>query len=685
MDKDTRNTIERATQRARKVLEEDFAAQLEGDFDVQRDGSVAIVGGSHLSARQEYQRERVVAAIEHKCASGMRPADAVGDYLRDAAFTALNRFIALKMLEARELVQECITKGDQSAGYREFCGMTPGLTMLADGAGYRLYIECLFDELSIGLKVLFNRRDSTSVLWPSRLCLQELLETINSPELEEAWGADETIGWVYQYYNGEVERKKMREESSAPRNSRELAVRNQFFTPRYVVEFLTDNTLGRIWYEMRQGQSALKEQCHYLMRQPNEIFLRLGEVAAEPSRLTKKSQIEKIQEPVYIPYRSLKDPREIRMLDPACGSMHFGLYAFDLFIRIYEEAWEIAKGPDSVQKSCESFASFVSFAASFSDKGAFLCQVPRLIVELNIHGIDIDPRAVQIAGLSLWLRAQRAWHQVGVKPADRPLITRSNLVCAEPMPGEKDLLREFVEKQFPVEERPAFSFLMEAIFDQMPLAGEAGLLIRIEEEIRTSIADTKRLWKEGPRLEQVPLFDENGERADQGDTRLDLSGITDEQFWERAEQRIYDALQLYAEQAESRGVFQRRLFANDAARGFAFIDLCRKRYDVWVMNPPFGSATKAFQPTYAEKYPLSKADMACAFVERAMSRMASGGRVGVLMTRTPFFLSSFSKWRIEKIIKQGGLQVFADLGYGVLDAMVETCAFVLMPTLLAEE
>jgi hypothetical protein len=152
-------------------------------------------------------------------------------------------------------------------------------------------------------------------------------------------------------------------------------------------------------------------------------------------------------------------------------------------------------------------------------------------------------------------------------------------------------------------------------------------------------------------------------------------------FWERLEDRIYTALNEYANQAEAGGGFQRRLFAEDAARGFAFIDICRKRYDAWVMNPPFGAVTTAYQGIYAAKYPLSKADMACAFVERGMSRMAAGGRAGVLMTRTPFFLSSFSRWRIEKIIQHGGLQVFADLGFGVLDAMVETCAFVLQPNI----
>src|SRR5262249_23888052 len=92
-------------------------------------------------------------------------------------------------------------------------------------------------------------------------------------EVAPLWAEDETIGWIYQYFNSKEERKKMRDESAAPRNSRELAVRNQFFTPRYVVEFLTDNTLGRIWYEMTKGETRLKDQCRYLVRRPVEIFL----------------------------------------------------------------------------------------------------------------------------------------------------------------------------------------------------------------------------------------------------------------------------------------------------------------------------------------------------------------------------------------------------------------------------
>jgi type II restriction/modification system DNA methylase subunit YeeA len=149
----------------------------------------------------------------------------------------------------------------------------------------------------------------------------------------------------------------MREQSSAPRNTRELAVRNQFFTPRYVVEFLTDNTLGRIWFEMTKGQTRLKEQCRYLVCRPNEIYLEQDQQPPnDEPRPEDLSQEEIPKQPVYIPHRPLKDPRSIRMLDPACGSMHFGLYAFDLLEVIYDEAWEVARGSDDILKCSEAFA-----------------------------------------------------------------------------------------------------------------------------------------------------------------------------------------------------------------------------------------------------------------------------------------------------------------------------------------
>src|SRR5208337_2317875 len=99
-------------------------------------------------------------------------------------------------------------------------------------------------------------------------------------------------------------RDQVRKESAAPRNSYELAFRNQFFTPRYVVEFLTDNTLGRIWYEMRKGETRLKEQCPYMVRRPTEVFLAEGQTPPEPTQgHDDLSQEELLKQPVHIPYR----------------------------------------------------------------------------------------------------------------------------------------------------------------------------------------------------------------------------------------------------------------------------------------------------------------------------------------------------------------------------------------------
>lgn len=606
MDKETRNAIERATQRARKLLEEDFAAQLEGTFDVLMDGTVASTPGAHLSARQAFQRERILAAIDHKRAAGMSAADAVRDYLRDAAFTTLNRFVALKMLEARELVQECITKGEQSAGYREFCGMAPGLPLLPDSAGYRLYIESLFDELSTEVKVLFDRRDPSSVLWPKRATFEQLLEILNAPELAGVWGEDETIGWVYQFFNGEDDRKAARYDENgkpkAPQNSRELAVRNQFFTPRYVVQFLTDNTLGRIWYEMRNGETRLADACEYMVRKPGEEF------APRPK----------------------KDPRDLRVLDPACGSGHFLLYAFDLLLTIYEEAWADPESP-------KSEATGKTLAEDYPSLDELKKAVPGLVLANNLHGVDIDPRCAQIAQLALWMRAQKAYRDFGIGRSDRPQIRRSNIVVAEPLVADEQIAKEFVAKLGDAELGRVFMSLVESL----SLAGDLGLLLRVERLVKTSAK------KQG-------------------------------ELFAPPEERIRAALDRFVREEASATSARKRLFAEDVAHGVGLLTLAEKKFDAVLMNPPFGAGSTRAKKDFEKAYPRTKNDVYAAFVERGIEVLSPRGRVGAITSRTGFFLSSFQKWREEILLKQAPPVVFADLGYGVLDsAMVETAAYCL--------
>jgi hypothetical protein len=668
MDKTTRNAIAVATQRARRLLETDISEQLEGTFDILPSGAIAATGGPHLSERQRFDREKIVAAIDHKRAAGMPPTAAVGDYVRDAAFTILNRFVALKMLEARELVQQCISKGEQSSGYKEFCGLAPGLALLPDSAGYRIYIESLFDELSTEVKVLFDRRDLASILWPRRAAFEALLSILNAPELVGVWAEDETLGWVYQYFNSPEERRALREASQAPRNSRELAIRNQFFTPCYVVQFLTDNTLGRIWYEMREGETKLVEHCEYLVRRPEETW----------------------------ELRARKDPRDLKILDPACGSGHFLIYSFDLLFVIYEEGWEDPDAPPSVLTGR-------TLREDYPDLATLRRALPGLVLRHNLHGIDIDPRCAQIAQLSLWMRAQRAFRDYGIARSDRPTIRRVNIVIAEPMPGERDLLQEFLHGlkgdrlegllrralDIPADRTvhtmkamaDSLAELVTAVWDAMRLAGEMGSLLKIDRALERAIEKGRAEWEDRLPLYRVAeLGLDHGRVAPVKETLMRVVPGKEEDFWSKAERLVFQALTDYVNAASGSSSSRLRLFADDAAQGFALIDVMNIDFDAVLMNPPFGQLIPECEPLVDREYPEGQNDIYAAFVQRTVSFVAlSRGYVGAITSRA--FVTGRDHRHFRKSLisnNKGGLIRFLDLGAGVLDgAMVETAAYLL--------
>jgi len=659
MDKAVRNLIARTTQAARRLLEDEYSEQLEGTFDILPDGTIQKEPGVHLAPDERLVRDKLVAVIEHKRAAGMAHEESVGAYLREAAFTTLNRFVGLKMAEARGIVQECVSKGDQSAGFKEFSGLAPGMVALPD-QGYRMFLECLFDELSCELGVLFDRRDPASLLWPRRKGLENLLELLNDDDLMGVWAEDETIGWVYQYFNGDEERTKMRAESQAPSNSRELAVRNQFFTPRYVVQFLTDNTLGRIWWEMMKGETKLAD-LDYLVRRPKEVFLADGESPpasdVDDSELT---QEELIQQTVYVPFRAKKDPRDLRILDPACGSGHFLLYAFVLLVLIYEEAWRDAEAAAFTETGTQLRTDYGSLEE-------LRRATPELILRHNLHGVDIDPRAAQIAALALWMCAQRAYNQFEVDRAHRPPITRTNIVVAEPMPGDAELVEEFAASLKPA----VLSGLFKKMVDEMTLAGELGSLLKIEQSIATVVKDAEEAHR------QEGLFAEK---------------IGSQDFWGTADEEIIAALGSFTESAAGSVGVRRQLFSEDAVQGVAFIELMRKRFDVVLMNPPFGSTSKGSKQYFDERYGPSKVDLYAGFVNAALVRSISAGKIGCISPRSFLYqidFVAFRNWAIPHI----AFACIVELGFGELDnASNRTAAYVyghrersdVMPTLYAD-
>ena len=143
---------------------------------------------------------------------------------------------------------------------------------------------------------------------------------------------------------------------------------------------------------------------------------------------------------------------------------------------MYHEAWETGSGKEE--------ASGETLRDTYPTLDELERAIPSLIVERNLHGVEIDPRAAQIAALAIWLRAQRAWRDAGIDAADRPQIRKTGIVIAEPMPGDAELVADFAGTLKP----PLLARLFTEIVRAMMLAGDMGTLLRAETVLEEEIA-----------------------------------------------------------------------------------------------------------------------------------------------------------------------------------------------------
>ena len=272
--------------------------------------------------------------------------------------------------------------------------------------------------------------------------------------------------------------------------------------------------------------------------------------------------------------------------------------------------------------------------------------MPRLIIENNIYGVDIDPRAAQIATLALWLRAQRAWHDAGIKAKARPRIGQGCVVAAVAPPAEADL-RDAFAATLDTKDAELFRRTLQ-LLKGLP---ELGVLLQVEKDL--------------PRLIQQ-VYGTTGSLFDESQMKT----------WAQIEQTLHTGLQEFAQATKTN--YQGRLFAQDALECLRLVDLVGETFDVVVMNPPFGALATETKDVLVKAYPRSKNDLLAIMVERGLQLMRTGGRIGAITSRTCFFLSSFQKWREEVVLGIAQPEVMADLGHGVMDdAMVEAAAYVL--------
>lgn len=360
-------------------------------------GTPLPVPAGHLletSAEAQANRKRIEKLLDDEVDAGLKREDAVAKLIKETAFTHLNRLVAFKFMEARGLVRSPLAKHHAANGFKMWLGNNPGMEQLynqgdspndRDGFGeaprdrtYRHFLLWQSSELAKEIKVLFDPNNVPSLLFPRPDPLKELIDALNSEERRPDWaeGNEETVGWVYQYFNEpDLEQFKGQSTKQVPPDL--VGPRTQNYTPRWVVRFLVQNSLGRLWLSMHPD-STLAAAMEYLVP-----------LAEEPPRVT------------------LKPVRDIRLLDPATGTMHFGLIAFDFLVQMYQE--ETANAGKSGWPATPSVSA---------DE-----DIPGSILANNLFGIDIDLRAVQLAALALYLRAKQT--------SKRVVVTDVNLACAD--------------------------------------------------------------------------------------------------------------------------------------------------------------------------------------------------------------------------------------------------------------
>ena len=576
--------------------------------------------------------------------------EASQDYVRESAFTFLNRLAGLKCLEVRDIIDEVITTrdiyGGRSKAHRDYRDEHPRQARAPDDAlpaCIRAVCRRVNDEM---IGYLFDPDDDHSLVWPRYAVLKGCIEKINALH-ESVWAEDEIIGWIYQFYNAE-EKVAIRKRGK-PQTPHDVAVINQFFTPRWVVKFLVDNTLGRFWLEMHPDSERVRAKCDYLVPEPLSVDETGGggdkETGGQGDREFRLDSDSPINNPRAAPRREPKPITRIRLLDPACGTMHFGHYACEVFDCMYRDARD--RGEVEIEDA----------------------RIPSAILEHNLFGVDIDRRAVQLAALSLFMKARTMHPQAQVRQV--------NLAVADATLPDSGIKEKFLAR-YAHDKRVQKAFAQ--VLDDMDNVAQVGSLLRVEERLRELLAKAGHAAAaEGlaPRRQrELPGMKEPVRQ-------MGLAELAEEEQatgWtpHYTLQELRDDLRAFAREVLDEHDLNAQLFATEADKAMRLLDVLMGRYDVVVMNPPYGTTTAEAREYLQGAFPNSHLDIYCAFVERCLDLCSPGGCVGAFTSRSFLLLPTFANFRRRFVLSAASLLTLAEFDVGLLDdATVRPVAYVL--------
>ena len=606
LSREQRAQIRQAVLRCRQILTEEFD-QLLRQHGILPERIISVP-----QDRQEVQR-KLQEAISREASDFQ---EARKRYLKHAVFTFLNRLLALRVAEANGLIVETVATrpeyGDRSRRERDLSDEHPELATQPEKLAHEA-LRLAFSEMreKMNEHLLFRSDSPYGILMPRLPAYRQIREVLMGLP-EDVWHEFELLGWAYQFFNSE-EREQIRRRLRRNPNPDDIPPLNQFYTVGWIVKALVQNTLGRLWLEAHPN-SQLKEKLDYFVPVQNNF---------RP------------------PNRSLS-VREIKVLDPACGSGHFLLGAFDLLLEMWRE-----ERPDLPE-----------------------WQIPALILEHNLYGVDIDLRACQIAAIALWLKARTTFERLKGNDLNAKFEPkRINIVCADIRFVDSNRKSQFLQ-QFAHD--PILLRIVEQTLQACENAFQIGSLLRIRQPFEQLFSQRiKRANELKRKQEQLQLFVLREEQLSLGDAPITVPK-------ELTVAEIVDRIKEFVRMASDAQDMGSLLFGMDAEYAVQLVDILTDRYDVVLMNPPYGAMPPRCKQYARQHYPRTHNDYYAAFIEQAINLCKDGGYVGALTGRTFLFLKSYQRLREEILRSEALPEIVWDLGFNVLDeATARYAAFTL--------
>lgn len=344
------------------------AFEYEVTEDGKNDPSQAAVNGQSLTPSEQSQRAQLIAQIQAK---------GFASTMEEAAYTWFNRFIALRFMEVNNyLPSHTRIFSDEDGNFKPEV-LTDAVNLEIDGLDKELVLELLEQQkneqlyqyiiitqcnaLNEGLPEMFERIGGwTELLFPKNLLREDSVIAHMVKDIPESDWNDQVqiIGWLYQYYNSEPKDKVFANlKKNIKISAADIPAATQLFTPDWIVRYMVENSLGRLWTE-GHGKPENANWKYYLEEAEQEDAV--------------QADLENLR----AAYREIQ-PEQIKIIDPCMGSGHILVYAFDVLMDIYT-------------------------ACGWSERDA-----AKSILRNNLYGLDIDRRAYQLAYFAVMMKARQ--------------------------------------------------------------------------------------------------------------------------------------------------------------------------------------------------------------------------------------------------------------------------------------